>query len=290
MNNELSKLIDMKKSEEEIETNHFIIKDNILRFDHLTLQLSNISRIYAGTKRMRIPVMAISIFVLAFGTIRFEGLRWISLIIMGLTGLYIYMVYQRHQSNKEYLIFQLNSGDNYSLYFQDAEFLNKVRNAVEAAFNHKNMYSEINIAEQKIIQGNHHVIHGNQANLNTGIQQGNTMHSNNHEEHSSTTVGDITDSTIHHSTFGNQNHQKNEQPVYDWPVLEANFKAVITSLKNEDEIKQVNRQVLKAVEEKDAKQFETIIKMNRKIFTSNLFLNTASGVLAQVISTILGIR
>lgn len=52
MNNELSKLIDMKKSEEEIETNHFIIKDNILRFDHLTLQLSNISRIYAGTKRM----------------------------------------------------------------------------------------------------------------------------------------------------------------------------------------------------------------------------------------------
>ncbi|MDU4029830.1 MAG: hypothetical protein E7H37_06820, partial [Enterococcus faecalis] len=65
---------------------------------HLTLQLSNISRIYAGTKRMRIPVMAISIFVLAFGTIRFEGLRWISLIIMGLTGLYIYMVYQRHQS------------------------------------------------------------------------------------------------------------------------------------------------------------------------------------------------
>jgi len=48
--------------------------------------------------------------------------------------------------------------------------------------------------------------------------------------------------------------------------------------------------VLKAVEEKDAKQFETIIKMNRKIFTSNLFLNTASGVLAQVISTILGIR
>ncbi|AEA93803.1 DUF6232 family protein [Enterococcus faecalis] len=137
MNNELSKLIDMKKSEEEIETNHFIIKDNILRFDHLTLQLSNISRIYAGTKRMRIPVMAISIFVLAFGTIRFEGLRWISLIIMGLTGLYIYMVYQRHQSNKEYLIFQLNSGDNYSLYFQDSEFLNKVRNAVEAAFNHK---------------------------------------------------------------------------------------------------------------------------------------------------------
>lgn len=152
MNNEFSKLIDMKKSEEEIETNHFIIKDNILRFDHLTLQLSNISRIYAGTKRMRIPVMAISIFVLAFGTIRFEGLRWISLIIMGLTGLYIYMVYQRHQSNKEYLIFQLNSGDNYSLYFQDAEFLNKVRNAVEAAFNHKNMYSEINIAEQKLFK------------------------------------------------------------------------------------------------------------------------------------------
>ena len=43
---------------------------------------------------------------------------------------------------------------------------------------------------------------------------------------------------------------KNEQPVYDWPVLEANFKAVITSLKNEDETKQVNRQALKAVEKR----------------------------------------
>lgn len=37
MNNELLKLIDMKKSEEEIEINYFIIKDNILRFDYLIL-------------------------------------------------------------------------------------------------------------------------------------------------------------------------------------------------------------------------------------------------------------
>ncbi len=47
MNNELSKLIDSKQ-DQEIETELFVIKNNLLRFDHLTLQLSNISKLYAG--------------------------------------------------------------------------------------------------------------------------------------------------------------------------------------------------------------------------------------------------
>lgn len=287
MNNELSKLIDSKQ-DQEIETELFVIKNNLLRFDHLTLQLSNISKLYAGKKELKLPMPIIIIFVVSLFSI--FAFPIIGIPVALFSGWYLYVLYKNHLSSRQYLVFQLNSGDNYYIYFQDIEFLNKVRNAVEAAFNHKNMYSEINIAEQKIIQGNHHVIHGDHANLNTGIQQGNTIHSNNHEEHSSTTVGNITDSTIQNSTFGNQNYQKNEQLTYDWPVLEANFKAVITSLKNEDEIKQISRQALKAVEEKDAKQFERIIKMNRKIFTSHLFFNTASGVLAQVISTILGIQ
>ncbi|EGO8095110.1 hypothetical protein KI126_002679 [Enterococcus faecium] len=289
MENDFFKFIEMKKDEEEIQTDQFIIKNNILKFDHLTIQLSNISRIYAGTKPMKLPKIAIAIFILSIWLIRFESIRWLSIVSMGLSAFYIYTIYQKYQENKEFLIFQLNSGDNYYLYFQDIEFLHKVRKAVEVAFNHKNIYSEINIAEQKIIQGDHHIIKGNNANLNTGTQIGNTLHSNNYEEHSTTTLGDIKDSTIQNATIGNQNCQKNYSDFYDWNVLEANLKAVIVTLNNEVGGKQICNEALKAVKEKNREKFEKIIKNNRAFFTSPLFLNTASGVLAQMFSAILGI-
>ena len=53
MNNELSKLIDSKQ-DQEIETELFVIKNNLLRFDHLTLQLSNIFKLYAGKKELKV--------------------------------------------------------------------------------------------------------------------------------------------------------------------------------------------------------------------------------------------
>lgn len=289
MENVFFKFIEMKKDEEEILTNQFVIKNNILKFDHLTIQLSNISSIYAGTKPMKLPKIAIAIFVLSIWLIRFELFRWLAMVSIGLSAFYIYTIYQRYQENKEFLIFQLNSGENYNIYFQDIEFLHKVRNAVEVAFNHKNIYSEINIAEQKIIQGDHHVIKGNNANLNSGIQIGNTLHSNNHEEHSTITLGDIKESTIQNATIGNQNCQKNYSDFYDWNVLEANLNAVIVTLKNEVDGKQICNEALKAVKEKNREKFENIIKNNRTFFTSTLFFNTASGILVQIISAILGI-
>lgn len=289
MENVFLKFIEMKKDEEEILTNQFVIKNNILKFDHLTIQLSNISSIYAGTKPMKLPKIAIAILILSIWLIRFELFRWLAMVSIGLSAFYIYTIYQRYQENKEFLIFQLNSGENYNIYFQDIEFLHKVRNAVEVAFNHKNIYSEINIAEQKIIQGDHHVIKGNNANLNSGVQIGNTIHSNNHEEHSTITLGDIKESTIQNATIGNQNCQKNYSDFYDWNVLEANLNAVIVTLKNEVDGKQICNEALKAVKEKNRDKFENIIKNNRTFFTSTLFFNTASGVLVQIISAILGI-
>ncbi|WP_258080201.1 hypothetical protein [Enterococcus faecium] len=172
---------------------------------------------------------------------------------------------------------------------KDFSIVNKVLMIAGVAFNHKNIYSEINIAEQKIIQGDHHIIKGNNANLNTGTQIGNTLHSNNYEEHSTTTLGDIKDSTIQNATIGNQNCQKNYSDFYDWNVLEANLKAVIVTLNNEVGDKQICNEALKAVKEKNREKFEKIIKNNRAFFTSPLFLNTASGVLAQMFSAILGI-
>ncbi|MBO1103665.1 hypothetical protein FQT05_14605, partial [Enterococcus hirae] len=83
MENDFFKFIEMKKDEEEIQTDQFIIKNNILKFDHLTIQLSNISRIYAGTKPMKLPKIAIAIFILSIWLIRFESIRWLSIVSMG---------------------------------------------------------------------------------------------------------------------------------------------------------------------------------------------------------------
>lgn len=75
MNNELSKLIDSKQ-DQEIETELFVIKNNLLRFDHLTLQLSNISKLYAGKKELKLPMPIIIIFVVSL----FLFLHFLSLV------------------------------------------------------------------------------------------------------------------------------------------------------------------------------------------------------------------
>ncbi|MCB5951800.1 hypothetical protein LI951_06965 [Enterococcus sp. BWT-B8] len=48
MNNSLTKFLDYDESE--IITDNLVIKNNLLKFDNITLQLSNISRLYAGEK------------------------------------------------------------------------------------------------------------------------------------------------------------------------------------------------------------------------------------------------
>ena len=110
MNNELSKLIDSKQ-DQEIETELFVIKNNLLRFDHLTLQLSNISKLYAGKKELKLPMPIIIIFVVSLFSI--FAFPIIGIPVALFSGWYLYVLYKNHLSSRQYLVFQLNSGDNY---------------------------------------------------------------------------------------------------------------------------------------------------------------------------------
>jgi hypothetical protein len=292
MSNNLTKFLE--SSDNEIITDSFVIKDNVLKFEDVTLQLSNISRIYAGKKTLKIPVPAIIVFIVSLLLVFVQPL--IGIIGCLLSGWYIFSIYQAYLSGRIYLSFLLNSGSHYSIFFKENEFLEEVRAKVEMAFNKQNVDYTVNVAEQKIIQGDHHEFKGDHNNLNWGIQKDTSVNSHNADsfnhtdDHSSVKIGDIQNSSIHSSTIGSKNNvSQDSEGSYDWKTIELALKAVISSIKINSSVKSASQEALEAAEKKNKTSFESIIKKNKKEFLSDLFQNTASGILVQVIAAILGI-
>lgn len=280
-------------NEEEIQTEYFSIRENVLHFDHITIQLSNIARIYTGKSKLNIPLPIVIIFIVSIILLRFQPL--IGVIGAGLSGFYLFTIYQKYSNSKQFLVFNLNSGHYYSIYFKDPIFMERVRLALEESFN-KNTTAAINVAEQKIIYGDSHAVYGDFANVNSGNQQGNTINSHNlnsfnkKDDHTSTTIGDISDSSIISSTLGNQNQQQiNKKGEIDWSLTRKEFQAVIDQIRIDSPVKEASKEALIAAKNEDKAAFDKVIKENKSIFRSELFMNTASGVLAQIISVVIGI-
>ncbi|WP_086350245.1 hypothetical protein [Candidatus Enterococcus clewellii] len=294
MNNGLTKFLDY--GEGEIITDNFVIKDNLLKFDDFTLQISNVSHLYAGKRILKIPNVLFIIFVISLLIVFVQPI--IGLIGMALSGYGIFRIYQNYSNSKMYLQFNLNSGTSYFINFKDEEFLDEVRAMIEAAFNNKHMSSTINVAEQKIINGDHHIVQGDNANINSGTQKDAVINSHNSDsfnttdDHSSVTVGDIQNSAIHSSSFGNKNTIQTETEIdgsYNWTAIEAALQAVIATIKIDSPVKVASVEALAAAQQRNEKQFEVTVKNNKTEFLSDLFQNTASGVLSQIVCTILGV-
>ncbi|EOH72843.1 DUF6232 family protein [Enterococcus malodoratus] len=272
-----------------------IIKNNVLHFDQISIQISNISRVYTGSRKLKLPISIIIVFIVSLMLLGLQPL--IGLIGAVLSGAYLFSIYKHYSNSKQYLVINLNSGQYYSINFKDKDFMEQVRSALEKAFS-KNTSATVNIAEQKIINGDHthNVSHGDNANFNSGIQKMNDINSNNsnsfntNDNHSSTTIGDINDSTISSSTFGNQNQPqfKGENEI-DWALTRRELQSFIAQIKIDSPVKEVSEEALTAARKEDKAAFDNVIKENKTIFRSELFMNTASGVLAQIISRILGI-
>ncbi|MGX7418426.1 hypothetical protein ACWOFR_06430 [Carnobacterium gallinarum] len=283
MYNQLTKFLETKDSE--IITDSFVITGNVLKFTNITIQLSNISQIYAGKRKFQIPYIAIIVFLISLMLLRVQFI--IGLIGCALSGLYIYSLYQKHNDTKVYLSFSLNSGKHYLISFNNQQFLNEVRAIVEASFNKQKGDYKINIAEQKIIHGDHHTVKGD---LNYEIQEDHSINSHNtdsfNDDHS-TTLGNLTNSNVQ---LGNNNAAiQTTTTNYDWKAIEAELSQVISALKIDSPVKKASEEALIAAREENITLFETIIKKYRNEFCSELFQNIVSGVLAQVILNILKI-
>lgn len=280
-------------NEEEIKTDYFSIRENVLHFDQITIQLSNIARIYTGKAKLNIPMPIVIVLIVSLIVLKFQPL--IGVIGAGLSGFYLYTIFQKYNNNKQFLVFNLNSGHYYSIYFSDKIFMERVRLALEEAFNN-NTTAAINIAEQKIVYGDSHAVYGDFANINSGIQKETDINSHNsnsfnaNDNSTSTTIGDIKDSTISSSTFGNQNQQvtKNNE-TFDWALTRKELQSVISQIKIDSPVKEASEKALIAAEKEDKTEFDAVLKENKSIFMSELFMNTASGVLAQLVSAVLGI-
>ncbi|OOQ93164.1 hypothetical protein [Bacillus cereus] len=284
----------LASDDKEIVTEAFTIKDNILKLNDITLHLSNIASLYAGKKKFKVPFIAIFIFLISF-FILFEFLI-IGLIGCGLSGVYIWLIYQSYSSNKQYLNFQMNSGQYYRVYFSDKTFLEEAKSIVEKAFNNKNMEYTVNIKEQKIIHGNDYKVSGNNNVFDATIQENSNVNSHNtnsfnkYDEDNSIKIGNIKDTSINGAIFGNNNNlNASTHSNFNWKEIVSGLEEVLSAIKIDSDVKKASIEALTVSKKEDMALFESTIKKHVKEFSSELFQNTARGLLLQVVSKILGV-
>ncbi|MGN7198002.1 hypothetical protein ACTHS9_28800 [Bacillus mycoides] len=284
----------LASDDKEIMTEAFTIKDNILKLNDITLHLSNIASLYAGKKKFKVPFIAIFIFLISF-FILFEFLI-VGLIGCGLSGVYIWLIYHSYSSNKQYLNFQMNSGQYYRVYFSDKTFLEEAKSIVEKAFNNKNMEYTVNIKEQKIIHGNDYKVSGNNNVFDATIQENSNVNSHNtdsfnkYDEDNSIKIENIKDTSINGAIFGNNNNlNASTHSNFNWKEIVSGLEEVISSIKIDSDVKKASIEALTASKKEDMVLFESTIKKHAKEFLSELFQNTARGLLLQVVSKILGV-
>lgn len=266
-------------SRNEILTDDLVIKDNLIKFKDSSIQLSNISYLIAGMNKFRIPMMLILIIIIALIVVRF--IPFLGVILLGIAALYIWHLYNEYQKSRLYLTFFLNSGQAYHVFFVEESFLNDARQVIESSMINRHQSYSINIKEQKIIEGDHHEFKGDNVHVN----------SHNSTVDSSIKMGDIKNSSMQGVAFGTDNtvNVRNDEHSYDWDAIKAELASVIASIKIETPLKEASIEALDAAEKQDAHRFEAVVKRNKLAFVSDLFQNTASQFLAQVITKTLGI-
>ncbi|MBF2654687.1 hypothetical protein G4229_10075 [Listeria seeligeri] len=278
MKNDLSNLLSTKNNE--IETTGISIKENLLKFSDITIQLSNISYLSAGKKKLKIPLLAIITVIISL--ILLSVIPLAGFILLIISGVYIWYIYNDYQKSKQFLTFNLNSGQTYHITFQKADFLSIVKETVELSMNNKNKKYEINIQEQKVFSGDYHThTIGNNVNINSN---------NSEKTDSSITIGDIKNNAMSGVAFGSDNtiHVNSKSIQYDWAEIKSSIEHIISTTEN-PLVKEASIEVLEAAQSEDKKQFESIVKNNKSVFLSELFQNTASQILATYIKNILGI-
>jgi hypothetical protein len=279
MKNSLTDLFDSNVNE--ISTEEILIKDNLLRFTSISIQLSNISYLFSGKKKFKIPVIML-VFIIISLVLLFT-FPIIGFVLVAISAIYVWTIYTTYSSSKQYLTLFLNSGQVYRIDFKNGAFLEKVRETVEFAFNNKNAYYDINIEKQTIENGDTYSINGNHASINS--------HNKNSFNDSSVNVGDANGSIIQGAVRGDNNTSVNlERDInYNWKEIQTELKSVINAIKIDSEVKRASEAALRAAEKEDEIEFARVVKTNKMAFLSELFQNTVSQSLAQIITFAMGI-
>ena len=270
----------------EIKTDDMVVSQNILKFNHTTIQLSNISQVVVGKPKLKIPWLSGIIFLITFTFIFNQSLAGFLLLIdfIALIGsaVPLYRFYSNIRKDTKYLILYLNSGRQYSIVFQSAEFADKVRSVIEGAFNQKdNKDIKVSIENQTINSGE-------KQNINYGLQKDNMIHSNNSD--SSINIANnknMQNLSIGDNTKNKQYSQLNIENEFDWHLMKKELEHVIFSIKKDNHIKKTCEEAIIYIDKKDKEGFIEFVKSHQNELTSDLFVSLIGGYLPVLISSIL---
>lgn len=270
----------------EIKTEDMTVSQNILKFDHTTIQLSNISQVNVGKPKIKIPIIPGIIFVISFFLLfsqTLEGfLFFINFIIVASSAVPLYLYYVNIKKDTKYLILNLNSGRQYSIVFQNTEFADQVRLVIEGAFNQTNQ------KEVKVSIENQTIHSGDQQNINYGVQKDNTMNSNNTD--SSIKISDnhnMSNISIGDNTKNSQISHISKDTDYNWNELKKELTHIISSIQADNDVKKASEEALVYVEKQDKQGFVEFVKAHKFEMTSDLFIALAGTYLPTLIKTIL---
>lgn len=276
-----------------IETDSLTIQNNAIITENNSIQIHNISMLFKSEFVSPITLQDIIILGVSFFGIFIPMINFIAIPLLLIYGYYFIQKYQKHLETKYFIVFNLGSSQNHSLYFPEKDFRDQVFQVVTESFqtgkqnfvyiDFKNKNIEQNITEQTVLK------QGATQNKFSGNNNQNIVGTDFGSENIVSLNGDalsnskiIKETTLENTSFSDINNTD-----IPWEELRVEIQELINSKKISDDNITIFNNLLQASENKNKQEFAKIIKDSRTVFNSEFIQNTLSGVLSTLITTII---
>lgn len=254
------------KSKNVVKTEKLEVGDNIFKYDHAVIQLSNIS--YFDVLPMPAMNYPLWIFVVGFIGFILVFADEVILLIIGLIAMAIcaYVFYRIEKNNKnlgDYLILALNSGKTFYFSCYSKLFLYEVENVILQCFKDRNLKYSVDLKDCLIINQEDNMNIYNTGNIING--DNNTAHANN--------TGNIGKS----ETISDE----------EWKKLEDTFKEIVSKTDADSYEHMLATSAQYQIIKKDKMGLRKLIKENVDDFKSNIFSKVALGGIVEIIKKII---
>ena len=120
------------KQEKSIETPELLIKGNIMSWEGMMIQLSNVSCISTTSlKQIAFPVLSVLVMIIGIVIFKSNFLAGIFLLLVGAAWIYGWYYINNSRKSNTILNIVMNSGNNLQILIGNKDFLNKVLKVLE---------------------------------------------------------------------------------------------------------------------------------------------------------------
>lgn len=249
-----------------VKTEEFEVGENIFKYDHAVLQLSNISYFdVSPMPKMDYPLWTFAGTVIGF-LLLFIGQAipvMIGLVVMALCGYAIYNIYNNNTKLGDYLILAMNSGKTFYFSCYNKPFLYEVENIILQCFKDENLKYSVDLKDCLIVY--------KESNMNIN----NT---------GSIAMGDNSVANAEHTGSINIDEVVTDE---EWKKLEDAFREIAskTVVNSYEHMLAVSAQY--QISKKDKGGLCKVIKENYNDFKNNIFSKIALGGIIEILKKIL---